>query len=77
MHRLLPIGLLSMEKTNQIEIGSAVLSILANGGDLSPKGSGTSALQEVRGDSRKLNVGFGAGRFNSHGCLTESFRGMD
>ncbi len=38
------LALLSMEKTNQIEIGSAVLSILAMvAQSLSPKGLGTSA----------------------------------
>ena len=54
-----------MEKTNQIEIGSAVLSILANGGPIAvaERIGNFCALQEVRGDSRKLNVGFSAGRF--------------
>ena len=59
------LALLSMEKTNQIEIGSAVLSILANGGPIAvaERIGNFCALQEVRGDSRKLNVGFSAGRF--------------
>ena len=59
------LALISMEKTNQIEIGSAVLSILANGGPIAvaERIGNFCALQEVRGDSRKLNVGFSAGRF--------------
>ena len=59
------LALLSMEKTNRIEIGSAVLSILANGGPIAvaERIGNFCALQEVRGDSRKLNVGFSAGRF--------------
>ena len=59
------LALLSMEKTTQIEIGSAVLSILANGGPIAvaERIGNFCALQEVRGDSRKLNVGFSAGRF--------------
>ncbi len=59
------LALLSMEKTKQIEIGSAVLSILANGGPIAvaERIGNFCALQEVRGDSRKLNVGFSAGRF--------------
>jgi alkanesulfonate monooxygenase SsuD/methylene tetrahydromethanopterin reductase-like flavin-dependent oxidoreductase (luciferase family) len=59
------LALLSMEKTKKIEIGSAVLSILANGGPIAvaERIGNFCALQEVRGDSRKLNVGFSAGRF--------------
>ena len=59
------LALLSMEKTKRIEIGSAVLSILANGGPITvaERIGNFCALQEVRGDSRKLNVGFSAGRF--------------
>ena len=59
------LALLSMEKTKRIEIGSAVLSILANGGPIAvaERIGNFCALQEVRGDSRKLNVGFSAGRF--------------
>ena len=59
------LALLSMEKTKRIEIGSAVLSILANGGPIAvaERIGNFCALQEVRGDSRNLNVGFSAGRF--------------
>jgi alkanesulfonate monooxygenase SsuD/methylene tetrahydromethanopterin reductase-like flavin-dependent oxidoreductase (luciferase family) len=54
-----------MTHTNRIEIGSAVLSILANGGPIAvaERIGNFCALQEVRGDSRKLNLGFSAGRF--------------
>ena len=59
------LALLSMTHTKQIEIGSAVLSILANGGPIAvaERIGNFCALQEVRGDSRKLNLGFSAGRF--------------
>jgi len=59
------LAMLSMTHTNRIEIGSAVLSILANGGPIAvaERIGNFCALQEVRGDSRKLNLGFSAGRF--------------
>lgn len=59
------LAMLSMERTKSIEIGSAVLSILANGGPIAvaERIGNFCALQEVRGDSRRLNVGFSAGRF--------------
>ncbi|MEE2812842.1 MAG: luciferase [Candidatus Thermoplasmatota archaeon] len=59
------LAMLSMEKTKQIEIGSAVLSILANGGPIavSERIGNFCALQEVRGDPRTLHIGFSAGRF--------------
>ena len=59
------LALLSMTHTKQIEIGSAVLSILANGGPIAvaERIGNFCALQEVRGDPRKLNLGFSAGRF--------------
>ena len=59
------LALISMEKTVRIEVGSAVLSILANGGPIAvaERIGNFCAIQEVRGDSRKLNVGFSAGRF--------------
>ena len=59
------LAMLSMAQTKQIEIGSAVLSILANGGPIAvaERIGNFCALQEVRGDSRKLNLGFSAGRF--------------
>ena len=59
------LALLSMTQTKRIEVGSAVLSILANGGPIAvaERIGNFCALQEVRGDSRKLNLGFSAGRF--------------
>ncbi|MEE2812030.1 MAG: luciferase [Candidatus Thermoplasmatota archaeon] len=59
------LAMLSMERTNNIEIGSAVLSILANGGPIAvaERIGNFCALQSARGDARKLNVGFSAGRF--------------
>ncbi len=59
------LALLSMTHTKRIEVGSAVLSILANGGPIAvaERIGNFCALQEVRGDSRKLNLGFSAGRF--------------
>jgi alkanesulfonate monooxygenase SsuD/methylene tetrahydromethanopterin reductase-like flavin-dependent oxidoreductase (luciferase family) len=59
------LAMLSMEKTSRIEVGSAVLSILANGGPISvaERIGNFCALQAVRGDQRRLNVGFSAGRF--------------
>jgi len=59
------LAMLSMERTQNIEVGSAVLSILANGGPVAvaERIGNYCALQAARGDSRKLNVGFSAGRF--------------
>ena len=59
------LAMLSMAYTKRIEVGSAVLSILANGGPIAvaERIGNFCALQEVRGDSRKLNLGFSAGRF--------------
>ena len=59
------LAMLSMAQTKRIEIGSAVLSILANGGPIAvaERIGNFCALQEVRGDARKLNLGFSAGRF--------------
>jgi len=59
------LAMLSMTQTKRIEVGSAVLSILANGGPIAvaERIGNFCALQEVRGDSRKLNLGFSAGRF--------------
>ena len=59
------LALLSMAQTKRIEVGSAVLSILANGGPIAvaERIGNFCALQEVRGDSRRLNLGFSAGRF--------------
>ncbi len=59
------LAMLSMAHTKRIEVGSAVLSILANGGPIAvaERIGNFCALQEVRGDSRKLNLGFSAGRF--------------
>ena len=59
------LAMLTMAHTKQIEVGSAVLSILANGGPIAvaERIGNFCALQEVRGDSRKLNLGFSAGRF--------------
>ena len=59
------LAMLTMAHTKRIEVGSAVLSILANGGPIAvaERIGNFCALQEVRGDSRKLNLGFSAGRF--------------
>tara|TARA_B100000029_G_C17524106_1_gene941022 strand:+ start:331 stop:1560 length:1230 start_codon:yes stop_codon:yes gene_type:complete len=56
---------LSFSETKNIEIGSAVLSILANGGPIavSERIGNFCALQQVRNDTRRLHVGFSAGRF--------------
>lgn len=56
---------LSFAETKNIEIGSAVLSILANGGPIavSERIGNFCALQQVRNDTRRLHVGFSAGRF--------------
>ena len=56
---------LSFAETKNIEVGSAVLSILANGGPIAvaERVGNFCALQELRGDSRKLHIGFSAGRF--------------
>jgi len=56
---------LSFAETEQIEVGSAVLSILANGGPIAvaERVGNFCALQELRGDSRKLHIGYSAGRF--------------
>ena len=56
---------LSFAETEHIEVGSAVLSILANGGPIavSERVGNFCALQELRGDSRKLHIGYSAGRF--------------
>jgi alkanesulfonate monooxygenase SsuD/methylene tetrahydromethanopterin reductase-like flavin-dependent oxidoreductase (luciferase family) len=56
---------LSFAETKQIEVGSAVLSILANGGPIAvaERVGNFCALQELRGDSRKLHIGYSAGRF--------------
>ena len=56
---------LSMAETSNIEVGSAVLSILANGGPIAvaERIGNFCTLQELRGDDRRLHVGFSAGRF--------------
>ena len=55
----------SFRQTSQIEIGSAVISILASGGPIAQaeRIANTLQLLAVRGDPRKLHVGFSAGRF--------------
>ena len=56
---------LSFAKTKHIEIGAAVLSILANGGPIAvaERVGNFCALQEVIGEKRKLHIGYSAGRF--------------
>ncbi|MBS72263.1 MAG: luciferase [Thermoplasmata archaeon] len=56
---------LSFAKTKHIEIGAAVLSILANGGPIAvaERVGNFCALQEVTGEKRKLHIGYSAGRF--------------
>jgi hypothetical protein len=55
----------SFRQTSQIEIGSAVVSILASGGPIAQaeRIANTLQLLAVKGDERKLHVGFSAGRF--------------
>ena len=55
----------SMAATQNIEVGSAVLSILANGGPIavSERIGNFCALQQALGNTRRLHVGFSAGRF--------------
>jgi alkanesulfonate monooxygenase SsuD/methylene tetrahydromethanopterin reductase-like flavin-dependent oxidoreductase (luciferase family) len=55
----------SFRQTNRIEIGSAVVSILASGGPIAQaeRIANTLQLLAVKGDERKLHVGFSAGRF--------------
>jgi alkanesulfonate monooxygenase SsuD/methylene tetrahydromethanopterin reductase-like flavin-dependent oxidoreductase (luciferase family) len=56
---------LSFEKTNRIEVGSAVLSILANGGPIATaeRIGNLCALRGLSTDRRRVHVGFSAGRF--------------
>ena len=55
----------SFRRTTNIEIGSAVVSILASGGPIAQaeRIANTLQLLAVNNDSRKLHVGFSAGRF--------------
>ena len=55
----------SFRQTRRIEIGSAVVSILASGGPIAQaeRIANTLQLLAVKGDERKLHVGFSAGRF--------------
>ena len=55
----------SFRRTNNIEIGSAVVSILASGGPIAQaeRIANTLQLLAVNDDSRRLHVGFSAGRF--------------
>ncbi len=55
----------SMAATDKIDIGSAVLSILANGGPIAvaERIGNFCAMQQLVGNSRRLHVGFSAGRF--------------
>ena len=55
----------SFRQTSRIEVGSAVISILASGGPIAQaeRIANTLQLLAVRGDRRKLHVGFSAGRF--------------
>ena len=56
---------LSFHRTKRIEVGSAVLSILANGGPVATaeRIGNSCALRQANGDTRRLHVGFSAGRF--------------
>ena len=55
----------SFRRTKNIEIGSAVVSILASGGPIAQaeRIANTMQLLAVNDDARKLHVGFSAGRF--------------
>jgi len=59
------LAVLSMAETKNIEIGAAVLAILANGGPIAvaERVGNFCALQELRDDKRKLHLGYSAGRF--------------
>ncbi len=56
---------LSMAETEHIEIGAAVLAILANGGPIAvaERVGNFCALQQLVGESRQLHLGYAAGRF--------------
>ena len=55
----------SFRRTKKIEIGSAVVSILASGGPIAQaeRIANTLQLLAVNNDARRLHVGFSAGRF--------------
>lgn len=55
----------TFRRTTNIEVGSAVLSILASGGPIAQaeRIANTVQLHALNGDTRKLHVGFSAGRF--------------
>lgn len=59
------LALESFGQTNSIEIGSAVVSLLASGGPIAQaeRIANTLTLLGAKGDKRKLHVGFSAGRF--------------
>ena len=55
----------SYSRTERIEVGSAVLSILANGGPITTaeRIANLCSLRGLSGDRRRVHVGFSAGRF--------------
>ena len=59
------LALESFGQTRSIEIGSAVVSILASGGPIAQaeRIANTLTILGAKGDTRKLHVGFSAGRF--------------
>ena len=59
------LALESFGHTSSIEIGSAVVSILASGGPIAQaeRIANTLTILGAKGDTRKLHVGFSAGRF--------------
>ena len=59
------LALESFGQTSSIEIGSAVVSILASGGPIAQaeRIANTLTILGAKGDTRKLHVGFSAGRF--------------
>jgi alkanesulfonate monooxygenase SsuD/methylene tetrahydromethanopterin reductase-like flavin-dependent oxidoreductase (luciferase family) len=59
------LALESFGQTSSIEIGSAVVSLLASGGPIAQaeRIANTLTLLGAKGDKRKLHVGFSAGRF--------------
>ena len=59
------LALETFQRTSKIDVGSAVISILAGGGPIPVAERIANTLQflKLRGDKRKLHVGFSAGRF--------------
>ncbi len=59
------LGQMIFDRTKQIEVGSAVMNLFTNGGPIAAAERIATflSLHSLRNDSRKLNIGFSAGRF--------------